>query len=154
MTPRSAQHDTFRIERHYAAAPERVFRAFADPEAKAKWFGSPDPATVQEGVSFDFREGGRETATTVFADGNRYGFAATYTDIVPAERLVYTYEMSLNDDRISVSVVTVEFRPAPSGGTDFAITEQGVYLDGLDDPGKRRAGTEYLMDALGKSLTD
>lgn len=154
MTTRSAQHDTFRIERHFAVAPERVFRAFADQEAKAAWFGSPDPATVQEGVAFDFREGGRETATTVSPDGNRYGFTATYTDIVPGERLVYTYEMSLNGQRISVSVATAEFRPAPSGGTDFAITEQGVYLDGLDTSSQRRAGTEYLMDALGKSLTD
>ncbi|WP_250036183.1 SRPBCC domain-containing protein [Paractinoplanes maris] len=154
MTTRTAQHDTFRIERHFAATPDRVFRAFADPEAKARWFGSPDPAATQEGVSFDFSEGGRETATTVSPDGNRYGFAATYTEIVPAERLVYTYEMALNGVRISVSVVTVEFRPGASGGTDFAITEQGVYLDGLDKPEQRRAGTEYLMDALGKSLTD
>ncbi|MGK5684835.1 SRPBCC domain-containing protein [Actinoplanes sp. URMC 104] len=154
MTTRSAQHDTFTIKRHFDAAPARVFHAFADPQAKARWFGSPDPATRQEDVSFDFREGGRETATTIAGDGTRYGFRAAYTDIVPDERLVYTYEMSLNGARISVSVVTAEFRLAPGGGTDFAITEQGVYLDGLDTAEQRRAGTEYLMDALGKSLTD
>ncbi|MCY1141941.1 SRPBCC family protein [Actinoplanes sp. Pm04-4] len=153
MTARSAQHDTFTISRHYAATPARVFQAFADPSAKAKWFGSPDPAARKEDVSFDFREGGRETTTTIAPDGTRYGFAATYTDIVPVERLVYTYEMSLNGARISVSVVTVEFRPA-AGGTDFSITEQGVYLDGLDNADQRRGGTELLMDALGKSLTD
>ena len=152
MTARSAKHDTFRLERHYAADPARVFHAFADPRAKSEWFGSPDDTSRQEDVSFDFREGGRETATTVFGDGNRFGYFATYTDIVPGERLVYTYEMTMNGARISVSVATVEFRAAGGGGTDFVITEQGVYLDGLDTVDKRRAGTEYLLEALGKTL--
>jgi uncharacterized protein YndB with AHSA1/START domain len=148
MTIRSAVHDTFRVERHYDASPTRVFQAFADPQAKAKWFGGPADLKREE-ESFDFREGGRETLVSVFSDGTRFGFIATYTDIVPDERIVYTYEMSLNGDRISVSVVTVEFRAA-GGGTDFAVIEQGVYLDGLDNPAQRRQGTEDLMDALGK----
>jgi len=152
MTERSAVHDTFKIERHYDTAPRRVFRAFADPAAKAKWFGSPEEMK-REDETFDFREGGRETVVSVFGDGTRFGFYVTYTDIVPDERIVYTYEMSMNGSRISVSVVTVELRAA-GGGTDFVITEQGVYLDGLDNPAQRRQGTEDLMDALGRSLTE
>lgn len=151
MTDRSAVHDTFRIERHFAAAPARVFQAFADPVAKASWFGGP--ATVKrEDEAFDFREGGREAVTSVLQDGTRYGFVATYTDIVPDERIVYTYEMSLNGDRISVSVATVEVRAAAGGGTDFVITEQGVYLDGLDNAAQRKQGTEDLLDELAASL--
>ena len=150
MTTRSAVHDTFRIERHFDAAPARVFQAFADPSAKAKWFGGP-AEMKREDVSFDFREGGQESLTSVFGEGTRYGYRATYTDIVPDERIVYTYEMSLNGQRISVSVVTLEVR-ADAGGTDFVITEQGVYLDGLDNGAQRRQGTEDLMDALAKSL--
>jgi len=60
--------------------------------------------------------------------------------------------MTMNGQRISVSVATVEFRAAADGGTDFTVTEQGVYLDGLDNAGQRRQGTEDLMDALGRSL--
>ena len=41
MTQRSAVHATFVIDRTYDAAPERVFRAFADPVAKRRWFGAP-----------------------------------------------------------------------------------------------------------------
>ena len=149
MTERSALHDTFRIDRHFDAEPARVFRAFADPEAKAKWFGSPADTRHQ---AFDFSEGGRETMETVFGDGTRYGYYVTYTDIVPDERIVYTYEMTMNDQRISVSVATIEVRPGADGGTDFVLTEQGVYLDGLDNAGQRRQGTEDLMDALGRSL--
>jgi uncharacterized protein YndB with AHSA1/START domain len=148
VTERSALHDTFRIDRHFDAEPARVFRAFADPGAKAKWFGSP-AATKQ--VQFDFREGGREIAETGFENGPTYGYVATYTDIVPSERIVYTYEMTLDGRRISVSVATIEIRKA-GGGTDFTITEQGVYLDGLDNSAQRKQGTEDLMDALAKSL--
>ncbi|GAA2626643.1 SRPBCC domain-containing protein [Paractinoplanes durhamensis] len=152
MTSHSAVHDTFRIDRHFDASPDRVFHAFADPAAKARWFGGP-AEMKREDESFDFREGGRETMVTVFDDGTRYGFYATYVDIVPAERIVYTYEMTMNGQRISASVVTVEVRGGQAGGTDFAVVEQGVYLDGLDNSAQRRQGTEDLMDALGKSLS-
>ncbi|GIM92522.1 activator of HSP90 ATPase [Paractinoplanes toevensis] len=144
-------HDTFRIERHFDAVPEKVFNAFADPAAKAKWFGGP-AEMKREDETFDFREGGRETMTSVLGDGTRFGFFATYLDIVPGERIVYTYEMTMNGQRISVSVATVEVRASRSGGTDFVVTEQGVYLDGLDNSAQRKQGTEDLMDALAKSL--
>jgi uncharacterized protein YndB with AHSA1/START domain len=150
MTTRSAVHDTFRIERHFDAAPARVFRAFADPQAKAQWFGGP-AEMKREDESFDFREGGRETQVSVFGDGTKFGFYVTYTDIVPDERIVYTYEMTMNGRRISVSVATIELRAA-AGGTDFTLTEQGVYLDGLDNSAQRKQGTEDLMDALAKTL--
>jgi len=151
MTKRSAVHDTFRIERHFDAAPGRVFQAFADPRAKVKWFGGP-AEMKREDEAFDFREGGRETLVSVFGDGTRFGYYATYTDIVPDERIVYTYEMSMNGQRISVSVATVEVRAAVGGGTDFVLTEQGAYLDGLDNPAQRRQGTEELLEALAKTL--
>jgi uncharacterized protein YndB with AHSA1/START domain len=152
MSERSTVHDTFTIERHFDAAPGRVFKAFADPAAKALWFAGP-PETKQEDVSFDFREGGRETMVTVLDDGSRIGFYATYSDIVPDERIVYTYEMTMGGKRISVSVATVEIRPSSNGGTDLQVTEHGVYLDGLDKPEMRRQGTEELMTALGESLS-
>jgi uncharacterized protein YndB with AHSA1/START domain len=146
MTERSAVHDTFVIDRHFKAEPGRVFNAFADPVAKAKWFGGPE--AKREDEQFEFREGGRETLVSVFGDGTRYGYYVTYTDIVPDERIVYTYEMTMNDQRISVSVATIEVRSGASGGTDFVLTEQGVYLDGLDNPDQRRHGTEELLKAL------
>jgi uncharacterized protein YndB with AHSA1/START domain len=151
MTSRSTVHDTFSIDRHFDAKPARVFQAFADPAAKALWFAGP-PEAKQEDVSFDFREGGRETMVTVMADGNRFGYYATYTDIVPDERIVYTYEMSMDGKRISVSVATVEIQAGASGGTDLRVTEHGVYLDGLDQPEFRKQGSEQLIDALGVSL--
>ena len=150
MTERSAVTDTFVLDRHFSAPPARGFRAFADPQAKAQWFGGP-AEMKREDEEFDFREGGRESMVMVFGDGTRMGFFVTYHDIVPDERIVYTYEMTMNGERISVSVATVEMRAA-AGGTDFVLTEQGVYLDGLDTPAQRRAGTEDLLAKLADSL--
>jgi uncharacterized protein YndB with AHSA1/START domain len=147
---RSAVHDTFTVDRHYDATPARVFQAFADPAAKALWFAGP-AGSKQEDVTFDFREGGRETTVTAMDGGQKFGYYATYQDIVPNERIVYSYEMTMNGQRISVSVATIELRAA-GGGTDLVLTEQGVYLDGLDQPKFRVEGTEQLLAQLGESL--
>ena len=148
MTERSALHDTFRIDRHFDAAPTRVFRAFADKDAKAKWFAGPADTKREE---FDFREGGRETMESVLGDGTSFAFAATYTDIVPGERIVYVYEMRSNGTKISASLATLEFKPT-TGGTRLTLTEQGAFLDGYDDAGSRERGTSELLDRVGKSL--
>ena len=146
---RSTVHDTFSHTRHYAAPPARVFQAFADPAAKAQWFSGP-PDTKQEQLAYDFREGGTEISRTL-VEGVWYGFRALYNDIVADERIVYTYEMDMDGRRTSVSITVVELRPA-GDGTDLVVTEHGVYLDGVDEPGPRRQGTEMWLAALGAYL--
>src|SRR4051812_12741373 len=123
MTDRSLVHSTFTVERTFAAAPAKVFSAWADKDAKAKWFPAGD--------TFDFREGGREYLADGGPDGASFVFDVLYHDIVPNERIVYTYEMKMNGARISVSVATVDIR-AEGTGTKLIVTEMGVYLDGLD----------------------
>lgn len=85
-------------------------------------------------------------------DGPAYTFDALYQDIVPAERIVFTYDMLMGETRISVSVTTVEFR-AEDDGTRLVFTEQGAFLDGHDDPSLRQQGTGSLLDALGEELS-
>jgi len=74
-----------------------------------------------------------------------------YHDVVADERIVYAYEMHLDDRKISVSLATLELKPAGIG-TRLVMTEQGAFLDGYDDAGSRERGTNHLLDALGKSL--
>src|SRR5215212_10097526 len=57
--------------------------------------------------------------------GKAYSYEALYQDIVPAERIVYTYDMQLEETRISVSLATVELRPVSDNGTRLIFTEQG-----------------------------
>jgi uncharacterized protein YndB with AHSA1/START domain len=148
MTTRSAAHGSFTIERTYPAAPSRVFAAFASLEAKARWFGGADESGADHDL--DFRIGGRERLASKHGD-TTYTFDSVYYDIVPDERIVTAYEMYANDDRISVSVATVELTPAGSG-THLVLTEQGVFLDGLDKNEYREHGTNDLLNKLGDVL--
>jgi uncharacterized protein YndB with AHSA1/START domain len=142
---RSTVHSTFVIERTYEASPERVFAAWSDLAAKTQWFG---PGEKDAGAySLDFREGGREHLSVPTPDGTVYSFDAVYADIVPAKRIVHTYDMHRDDARISVSVATIEFE-AVGDATHLTLTEQGVFLDGLDEPAEREHGTKAMIDAL------
>lgn len=157
MKPGSVIHDTFTLERTYPVAPGKVFAAFASAEAKSIWgdTGNLENADGDAGVSeFDFRVGGREKFG-VKMDGITFRYDALYYDIVPDQRIVYTYEMYADNVRISVSVVTIQF--AESGeGTVFSYTEQGAYLDGIDGdeaPSLREEGTTEMIDNLRDFLT-
>jgi uncharacterized protein YndB with AHSA1/START domain len=78
-------------------------------------------------------------------------FDCVYLDIVENERIIYSYTMHLDDRKISVSQACIELR-SENGGTQFILTEYGDYLDGYDDAGSREQGTNWLMDALAKTL--
>ncbi|HEU5268734.1 MAG TPA: SRPBCC family protein [Jatrophihabitans sp.] len=148
---RTVVHDTFVIERHYPAAPARVFAAFADPAVKKQWWNDPDIEKDAAHV-IDFRVGGRESmAGAIPGDGASFTYDAVYQDIVPGSRIVYSYEMTMDGRRISVSVATLEFL-ADGDGTRFLLTEQGAYLDGLDTCAQREEGTRGLLDALAAYL--
>jgi uncharacterized protein YndB with AHSA1/START domain len=151
---RTVAHDTFVIERTYAAAPARVFAAFADPAQKVRWWGDDD---IEKGTShtIDFRIGGRESMRgDIPGGGTTFTYDAVYQDIVADERIVYSYEMTMNGQRISVSVATLEFIAATGGGTQFILTEQGAYLDGLDTSAIREQGTRGLLELLAGFLDE
>jgi uncharacterized protein YndB with AHSA1/START domain len=148
MTERSVTHDTFALEREYEASPERTYAAWAEPEAKAGWF--PIAASEDSGYEFDFKVGGREVGSGS-VEGSTYTYEAIYQDIVPNERIVYSYDMHMDGTRISVSLATVELKPS-GDGTRLVFTEQGAFLDGLDTADQRRQGTGSLLDALGEEL--
>ncbi len=148
MTERSVTHATFVIDRTYDAAPQRVFQAFADPAIKSRWFTSP-PGWENVESSMDFRIGGQDTQ--IDRNGPHGGpvvtFASRYLDIVPDERIIFAYDIHMDDAAVSCSLTTVELRPE-GAGTRLIYTEQGAYLDGYDDPGQREEGTGGLLDQL------
>jgi uncharacterized protein YndB with AHSA1/START domain len=147
---RSAVHATFSIKRLYDASPAQVYHALSDKDAKSRWFGGGAEQTIIE-REMDVRPGGRERVRGRWASGLVSTFDAVYFDAVPDERLVYAYEMHLDDRKISVSLATIELKPE-GRGTRLAVTEQGTFLDGYDDAGSREKGTGFLLDQLGASL--
>jgi len=150
MSERSVVHSTFSLERTFAQPPTRVFAAWADPNLKARWFGGgTDDAPM--GLDMDFRVGGFERERT--APGATAGYQARYHDIVPDERIVFTYDLSFGGPLVSVSLATVEFASADGGsGTRLTYTEHGAFFDHLDDPELRKNGTGGMLEELGRWL--
>jgi len=148
---RSVVHGAFHLERTYEATAEQVYQALSDETAKSRWFArSPGLRLIER--SMDFRVGGRERAKGRFESEVTTTFDAIYYDIVPLERIVYTYEMHLDERKISVSLATLQIKPEGQGRTKLLVDEQGAFLDGYDDAGKREQGTSDLLDKLGASL--
>ncbi len=145
-TTRSLTHASFAIEREFPVAPERAFAAFADPDAKSRWFVGGDGWETTE-TALDFRVGGREINEGVFHGETTSRFEAVYTDIVDNERIVLAYDMWIDDTHISTSIAAYEFEPS-AVGTRFTHTEHGIHLDGLDDGAMRETGTHGILDAL------
>ena len=148
MTERSVTHSTFVIERSYPAAPSKVYFALSNPAAKKRWFVGPDDWRTSK-HEMDFRVGGKEVNAGGPKGGPVHTFNAIYQDIVPNERIVYSYDMHLDDKRISVSLTTIELRPEGKG-TLLVLTEQGAFLDGYDDSLQPRTWhRRAAFDALG-----
>jgi uncharacterized protein YndB with AHSA1/START domain len=151
---RSVTHGTFVIERTYAAAPARVFAAWTDAAAKARWFISASAGlSVPTPMTLDFRVGGQERLLVETGEGAVYTFEGCFQDIVQDQRIVETTQMTKDGDRISVSLVSVELTPE-GDGTRLVLTEHGAYLDGLDRPEWREEGTRAQLEALAAEFTD
>ncbi len=147
----SVDNSSWTIERDYPHPPERVFTAWADPSVKVRWFdlsGNDNPD-----YHGDFRVGGTENFRTPAGARPAFTYDAQYRDIVENERIVTTYEMSMDGQRTSVSVATVELNATPAG-THLVYTEQGAYLDGLDNPDSRRTGTSSQLGNIATVLKE
>lgn len=150
MQKHSIKHADFTLSRNLKAPVGKVYRMFSDKQAKELWFKGPSDKGGNE-HTMDFRIGGSEFNSGIFHDGVTHIFKATYYDIVPEERIVYSYEMYLNDQRISVSLATIEFM-SEGEATQVVLRESGAFLDGLDNPESRELGTESLLSALENAL--
>ena len=151
----SVVHGIFTLERALPYAPERVYAAWSDPKAKQAWFSAPGGEWTAIERELDFRVGGRERLKGRWKNGMVTCFDAHYLDIAPLKRVVYSYNMHVDERKISVSLATIQIVPARVAGKDgtrMIVTEQGAFLDGYDDAGSRERGTGHLMDQLAKSL--
>lgn len=143
-------HSTFRVTRHYSRTPSRVFRAFADKEEVRRWRVEGDAFNIHE-FSYDFKVGGGEVTRFAFGEGPEIRLDAQFQDIVPDERIVFSYRMAAGANPMSVSLTTVEMR-ASGTGTDLVYTEQGVYFGGAEEAKGREEGTRFLLENLARTL--
>jgi uncharacterized protein YndB with AHSA1/START domain len=114
---------TIRLHRVFAAPPERVYKAFVDPEAKVKWL--PPYGFTAKVHHMEARVGGKyKMSFTNFTTGSSHSWSGEYLEMVPGERLRYTDKF--DDPNLPGAMnVTVTFKKV-SCGTEVAITQEGV----------------------------
>jgi uncharacterized protein YndB with AHSA1/START domain len=147
MSEHSIVHATFTLERSYPVPAQRVFRAWADPRMKARWF-----AGDSNSYQMEFRPDGIERNRAQH-DGKEITWESLYREIVPNERIVYTSVLSEDDIVVTASLTTVEFTE-DGLSTSLVLTETGAYLDGREKPAWREEGTGDWLDSLGRHLAE
>jgi uncharacterized protein YndB with AHSA1/START domain len=114
---------TIRLHRVLRAPPERVYRAFVDPDAMVKWL-PPNGFTAQV-RHMDAKVGGTfRMSFTNFGTGNSHSFGGEYVELTPFERLRYTDRFD-DPSLPGVMQVTVALKKV-SVGTELAIVQEGV----------------------------
>ena len=148
--PSALTHATFCVERVYDAPPARVFHAFTDRDARMRWFFKTDSWSLHEHSGGELGVG--KTESSRFSPPGAEVIItndSVYLDVVPNERVIFAYAMTLAGAPLSSSLSTVEFR-TEGKGTRLVFTEQGVYLDG--NVSGRIEGTEAMLVTLGEEL--
>ena len=115
--------NTIRLHRVLQATPERVYRAFLDPDAKAKWL--PPNGFTGKVHHMDARVGGSyKMSFTNFTTGKSHSFGGQYLELAPHERIRYTDKF--DDPNLPGAMqVTVNLKKV-SVGTEVNITQEGV----------------------------
>ena len=119
----SASTNTIRLHRVLRATPERVYRAFLDPDAKAKWL--PPHGFTGKVHHLEAKVGGTYQMTfTNFTTGSTHTFGGTYTELTPYERIRYTDKFA--DPNLPGEMqVTIELKKVFCG-TELHITQEGI----------------------------
>lgn len=115
--------NTVRLHRVLRTTPERIYRAFLDAAAMAKWL--PPYGFTCTVHQMDAKEGGRfRMSFTNFSSGHGHSFGGTYRELVPNERI--RYSDTFDDPNLSGEMETTVVLRAVSCGTDVSITQAGI----------------------------
>ena len=115
--------NTIRLHRVMRAAPEKVYRAFLEPDAIAKWL-PPDGFTCKV-HHMDAKVGGTyKMSFTNFTNGQSHSFGGTYKELVPGERIRYTDKFD-DPNLPGEMTATIEFKKVLCG-TEVSIVQEGV----------------------------
>ena len=114
---------TIRLHRVLRATPERVYRAFLDPDAMSKWL--PPNGFTGKVHHMDAKVGGsHKMSFTNFTTGSSHSFGGTYLELTPNERLRYTDKF--DNPGLPGEMVTAVTLKAVFCGTELNVTQEGI----------------------------
>ena len=137
------------IKRIFAASVEKVYEAWTEPAKLMQWF-SPNIRWRTPKVDFELVAGGKHDITLRHSDGDEMRILGRYVEILPNERISFTWNFKGGDSEAEESLVTVEFR-ATTGGTELTLTH-----DRQNDPNEKaqaEQGWSGMMELLESFLT-
>lgn len=115
--------NTVRLHRVLRAKPEKVYRAFLDAEAVARWL--PPNGFTCKVDKLDARVGGTfKMAFRNFSTGKSHSFGGTYLELVSGERIRYTDKFD-DPNLPGEMVTTVTLRPVACG-TELNVVQEGI----------------------------
>jgi uncharacterized protein YndB with AHSA1/START domain len=111
------------LHRIFSTTPEKLFRAFTDPDAFARWL--PPKGFTAKVSSMDVKAGGTYAMSfTNFTTGNSHSFSGTYLELRENEYLCYT--SIFDDPNMSGEIRTTITLKAVSSGTEFTAVQEGI----------------------------
>ncbi len=128
------------LKRRIKAPPAKVFAAWTDPKLMARWLGPV--GTVELIAKTDLRVGGRYEMTMRMGDGQEHNVSGVYREIVPDEKLVFTWGWRSMPERESLVTITLK---ADGDGTLLTLTHGQFF----DEPARDRH-EEGWSGTLGK----
>ena len=146
MEPRLAEKPFLELERRYAAAPAKVWRAWTDPQAIKRWWGPGTPHDPVSLAELDVRPGGRFRIVFGGPQGTDHEVRGVYREVLRASasgtgKLVFTWTWP-NSTPERESLVTLLFK-ADGGGTALAFRHEQLFDETVRD-NHRRGWSESL----------
>jgi uncharacterized protein YndB with AHSA1/START domain len=123
-----AQKPSLTLKRRLNAAPDKVYAAWTEPQKLTRWFG-PDSGAVTR-AEMDLRVGGRFRVVFHTEDGEEHDVSGVYREVVPNEKLVFTWAWRSTPER--ESLVTVALRP-DGDGTSLTLTHEQFFDEAARD---------------------
>ncbi len=137
------------MKRHFDAPLERVFRAFADPEQLAMWWGPAGMSVVDHNI--DVRVGGAWRTTIRSKAGDDYTMSGVYREISAPRRLVFTWAWERDGERGHETVVTIDLA---EDGNRTELTFLQEIFDSADMRDSHQEGWQSSFDCLAASLAE
>ncbi|MBG1233696.1 SRPBCC domain-containing protein [Aestuariivirga litoralis] len=141
----------FSFTRAFSKSPREVFECFTNLELRKQWFKGP-PDGIELSRQLNARVGGHEELKVKWANGMLTHFVCTFHAVQPGERLVYNYDLFIDEKLYSTSLGDVVLK-AVGLGTAMIFTEMTTYYGDADVPeqdASRIRGTEHHFDGLVK----
>jgi uncharacterized protein YndB with AHSA1/START domain len=145
----------FTLVREFAATPAEIWDAWTNPDEAAHWWHPRGVSTPRESVSIDARVGGTYAYTMINdATGERYPTVGEYREVVPFERLVFTWGRA-GDDPDDRPLITVSIEPLQSdlGGERTRMTFDLRGYDAAPGDADVYDGWDSAFEVLSDHLT-